>query len=144
MIARAAIVAEARRWIGTPYAHQASLHGVGCDCLGLVRGVWRHLIGDEPEPLIPYAPDWPLACSDNRLLHASRRCLDEKCLDDARPGDVILFCWRQHLPASHMAIIAEASTFIHAHEGACVTEVAFSGWWRRHAVAAFSFPGTEQ
>ena len=29
------------RWIGTPYRHQASLKGVGCDCLGLVRGVWR-------------------------------------------------------------------------------------------------------
>ena len=40
-ITRDAIVAEARAWIGTPYRHQASLKGVGCDCLGLVRGVWR-------------------------------------------------------------------------------------------------------
>ena len=35
------IVAAARSWIGTPYRHQASLKGVGCDCLGLVRGVGR-------------------------------------------------------------------------------------------------------
>ena len=34
---RNAVVKEARRWIGTPYAHQASLIHVGCDCLGLVR-----------------------------------------------------------------------------------------------------------
>lgn len=54
---RAAIVAEARGWIGTPYRHQASLKGVGCDCLGLVRGVWRNCIGDEPETPPPYAPD---------------------------------------------------------------------------------------
>ena len=25
-----------RSWIGTPYRHQASLKGVGCDCLGLL------------------------------------------------------------------------------------------------------------
>ena len=42
-LTRAAIVAEARAWIGTRYRHQASVKGVGCDCLGLVRGVWRAL-----------------------------------------------------------------------------------------------------
>ena len=68
MIARAAIVAAARGWIGTPYRHQASLKGVGCDCLGLVRGVWREVVGPEPEPLRPYAQEWPLASPDERLL----------------------------------------------------------------------------
>ena len=46
-----AVVAEARRWIGTPYVHQASSFQAGCDCLGLIRGVWRHLYGAEPERL---------------------------------------------------------------------------------------------
>jgi cell wall-associated NlpC family hydrolase len=50
---RAAIVAEARSWIGTPYRHQASLKGVGTDCLGLLRGVWRGVIGAEPEAVPP-------------------------------------------------------------------------------------------
>ena len=57
--------ADARRdrrrgagWIGTPYRHQASLKGVGCDCLGLVRGVWRAVCGDEPEAVPAYSPDW--------------------------------------------------------------------------------------
>jgi NlpC/P60 family putative phage cell wall peptidase len=40
-LTRAQIVVATRDWIGTPYQHQASLKGVGCDCLGLVRGVWR-------------------------------------------------------------------------------------------------------
>ena len=44
---RGAIVEAARHWLGTPYHHQASLRGVGCDCLGLVRGVWRDLLGEE-------------------------------------------------------------------------------------------------
>src|SRR5690606_4769974 len=43
------IVAEALEWVGTPYRHQASLKGVACDCLGLVRGVWRSIYGLEPE-----------------------------------------------------------------------------------------------
>ena len=42
------IVAAARGWIGTPYQHQASVKGAGSDCLGLLRGVWRELIGPEP------------------------------------------------------------------------------------------------
>ena len=55
---RAAVLAEARLWLGTPYVHGASLRGVGCDCLGLVRGVWRGVYGVEPEPTPPYRPDW--------------------------------------------------------------------------------------
>ena len=47
-VTRQAIVSEARGWIGTPYQHQASLIDVGTDCLGLVRGVWRAVIGPEP------------------------------------------------------------------------------------------------
>ena len=53
IIRRNDIVAETRGWIGTPYRHQASLKGVGCDCLGLVRGVWRACVGDEPEQRRP-------------------------------------------------------------------------------------------
>ena len=41
LAAAAAVVAAARRWLGTPYRHQASVRGEGADCLGLVRGVWR-------------------------------------------------------------------------------------------------------
>ena len=35
------VLAEARSWLGTPYRHQGGRKGVGCDCLGLVRGVWK-------------------------------------------------------------------------------------------------------
>lgn len=41
------IIAIARSWLGTPYHDQASLRGVGCDCLGLARGVWREIVGPE-------------------------------------------------------------------------------------------------
>ncbi|MEM9842167.1 MAG: peptidase P60, partial [Pseudomonadota bacterium] len=38
---RAEVIEAARAWLGTPYRHQASRRGVGADCLGLIRGVWR-------------------------------------------------------------------------------------------------------
>lgn len=42
-ITRAAVVAEARTWIGTPYHHQARVKGVGVDCAGVLIGVARAL-----------------------------------------------------------------------------------------------------
>ncbi len=58
MSAGAAIVAAARGWLGTPYRHQGALKGVGCDCLGLLRGVWREVVGAEPEEPPPYDSGW--------------------------------------------------------------------------------------
>ena len=57
-LSRQMIVEAARAWIGTPYLHQGSLQHVGCDCLGLLRGVWRDCVGPEPEIAPPYTPDW--------------------------------------------------------------------------------------
>ena len=52
------VTAAARAWLGTPYHDQASLKSVGCDCLGLARGVWRGVVGPEPFPIPPYSRDW--------------------------------------------------------------------------------------
>lgn len=38
------IINLTRSWIGTPYHHQESVKQVGCDCLGLVRGVYEEYI----------------------------------------------------------------------------------------------------
>jgi NlpC/P60 family putative phage cell wall peptidase len=137
---RDCILAEARAWIGTPYRHQASLIGVGCDCLGLVRGIWRALIGPEPRALSPYAPDWALSVKEEWLAEMAAAHLVTIPLDAARPGDVLLFRWRHGLPASHAAILSQDGQMIHAHDGAAVAEVAVTQWWRRHQAFAFSFP----
>lgn len=133
-------VAAARLWLGTPYHHQASLRGVGCDCLGLVRGVWRELYGAEPETPPAYSPNWAESTSDEALAAAALRHLRRIEPAQARPGDVLLFRWRTHLPAKHCAILSAPDRMLHAHDGACVSEVAFTGWWRRHLSHVFSFP----
>lgn len=140
-ITRNDIVAEARSWIGTPYRHQASLKGVGCDCLGLVRGVWRALIGPEPERAPPYAPDWAESAAGETLMHAAARHLVPVAPDAIAPGDVLLFRWRAHLPAKHAAIVTARDLMVHAHDGAAVTEIAIAPWWRRRLACALRFPG---
>jgi NlpC/P60 family putative phage cell wall peptidase len=140
-LTRPAIVAAARGWLGTPYHHQASLRGVGCDCLGLLRGIWRELVGPEPEAAGPYAADWAEATLSERMAEAAARHLLPVAPADVRPGDVLLFRWRREVPAKHLAILSAADAMVHAHDGAAVSEVAFTPWWRRHLAYAFAFPG---
>jgi NlpC/P60 family putative phage cell wall peptidase len=141
---RDVIIAAARRWLGTPYLHQASLRDVGCDCLGLVRGVWRDCVGDEPEHIEPYTADWAEATGLERLALAGARHFERVEPTDFQPGDVLLFRWRLGLPAKHCAIAVSDDTMIHAHDGACVCEVAITPWWRRRIAYAFAFPATSR
>jgi NlpC/P60 family putative phage cell wall peptidase len=142
-VSRAAIVAEARRWLGTPYQHQASVIGVGADCLGLLRGVWRGLIGPEPEKAPPYTPDWAEARGSDDLTEAARKWLCEIPISEARAGDVLLFRMGLGAPAKHVAIASGGDRIIHAYWVRSVCETRLVPWWQRRIAGAFSFPGVE-
>jgi NlpC/P60 family putative phage cell wall peptidase len=133
------IVAEARTWIGTPYCHGTSLKGVGCDCLGLARGVWRAVMGTEPEEPGPYSADWAEAGGEEQLLRAAQRHLVQVPIEGIEPGDLLLFRWREGSPAKHLGLCSGPGRMIHAHDGAAVAEVDF-GIWRRRLAYAFRFP----
>jgi len=143
MTRREQIVAAARGWLGTPYRHQASLKGIGTDCLGLVRGVWREVMGGEPEAPPAYAPGWAEEGGLEAMADAARRHLVEIPCTEYRAGDVLLFRWRDHLPAKHAGIAVCQRAMVHAQDGAAVTEIALSQWWVRHMAFAFRFPGVE-
>lgn len=137
---RARIVAAARGWIGTPYVHGASLKGAGCDCLGLLRGVWRELFGGEPEAVPPYSPDWAEAARRETLRDALARHLSVISGNALMPGDVALFRMVPHGPAKHCAIVAgtpHALTLIHARQNKRVSEELFTASWRRRLAFAF-------
>lgn len=140
MMSRHAVLAEAREWIGTPYQHQASLKGVGCDCLGLVRGVWRAIYGPEPEASPAYTPDWAERHGAETLLVAAKRNLIEAPIAAAQPGDVLLFRMASSCPAKHAAILDEEDRLIHAYWGRAVVRSRLAPWWRARLAAAFSFP----
>lgn len=142
-IKRKLIVAAARGWLGTPYRHQASVRGAGADCLGLVRGVWREVIGPEPERAPGYTPDWADVLGQETLLEAARRHMPEIAMGDAREGDVLLFRMALGAPAKHAAIMSGADRIVHAYWGRSVCETRLVPWWRRRIAAAFRFPGVE-
>lgn len=140
-LTRDAIVAEARSWLGTPYRHQASVRGVGCDCLGLVRGVWRALIGPEPIEAPPYTPDWAEAGDSETLECALARVMRVTALRGAAPGDVVAFRMRAGSPAKHVAILSARDRIIHAYWARAVVESRFAPWWQSRVAGVFSFPG---
>jgi NlpC/P60 family putative phage cell wall peptidase len=137
------VVVAARGWIGTPYVHQQARKGAGCDCLGLVRGVWRQLRGVEPEVVPAYTQDWSEAAGDERLWDAARRLLHERPVGTADPGDVLLFRMRAGAVAKHLGIMSGPAHFVHAYSGHGVVESALTPAWRRRVVAAFAFGGMD-
>lgn len=143
VLSRETLVGEARAWLLTPYRHQASVRGVGADCLGLVRGVWRGVVGAEPQAAPAYTPDWAEAMGEETLLEAARRHLVEIAPGAALPGDVLLFRMGLGSPAKHAAIVSGGDTIIHAYWGRAVCETRLVPWWRRRIAAAFQFPGVE-
>ncbi len=135
------IIAATQSWIGTPYRHQASHKGIGTDCLGLLRGVWREVIGPEPEALPPYTPNWAEALKQETLLDAARCHLIEIPLSQAGCGDVLLFRMGLGHPAKHCGILAAPDRLIHAYWGRAVCETRMVPWWTRRIAGAFQFPG---
>jgi NlpC/P60 family putative phage cell wall peptidase len=139
-ISRSSVIITARSWLGTPYHHQASLIGVGTDCLGLIRGLYRDLYGCEPATAPGYSRDWAEASGEETLIAAARAHLVEIPIADAQSADVLIFRWRDGLAAKHAGLISAPNRMIHAVEGSPVSDVSLSNWWHRHTAAAFSFP----
>lgn len=85
---RAAIVAAARSWIGTPYHNCADIKGVGVDCGMLLVRVFVDAGLCAPFDPRPYPPDWHLHRGEERYL----RFLSDRCGEvmQPRPGDVMM------------------------------------------------------
>ncbi len=142
MTSNTQIVAAARSWIGTPYRHGASLKGVGCDCLGLIRGVYCDQIGVLPCALPPYQTDWAEATRADLMAMGFREYLVEKPVSDADAGDVLLFRLKPAGLARHAAIQSGSDRLIHAWERSPVLEIAIDRFWRGRLTNVFSYPGT--
>lgn len=138
------IVAAARGWIGTPYVHQASAKGAGTDCLGLVRGIWRELYGDEPEAVPAYTPDWGEVGGAELLLSGAGRNLI--AAEEEARGDVLVFRMRTGAVAKHLGVqagVGAQASFIHAYDRHGVVESPLSSPWRSKIVGRFRFPAIQ-
>jgi NlpC/P60 family putative phage cell wall peptidase len=132
-----AIVAEARRWIGTPYHHQADIMGLGVDCAMILVRIFCDLGLVPPFDPRPYSTDWHLHRSEERYLGDVLRYAAK--VDDPQPGDIALFKFGRCL--SHSGIIESITPeiiMIHANMKAGYVERAevrqfserLAGYWR--------------
>jgi NlpC/P60 family putative phage cell wall peptidase len=116
---RAAIVAEALSWIGTPFHDHAGVKGAGCDCLHLV---WRVAqargfapAGDPPA----YKPQWFQHRGEPLFLQG---LIEYGAHQVAKPfpGDFAMYNFGRH--AAHAAIIIDGRSMVHAYKVVgCVT-----------------------
>ncbi|TVO75145.1 NlpC/P60 family protein [Sedimenticola selenatireducens] len=136
MITRADIVIEAKTWIGTPFHHQAAVKRVGCDCAGMVKGVWRELGNDVSK--VPV--DYPRTPSGGNLVRILIEFLDRTVTPKA--GDVILFTLLNE--PQHLGILTDKNTVIHAYQPfGKVVEHRLDDKWKRRVTAYYSFRGVE-
>lgn len=134
------VIAIACSWLGTPYHDQASLRGVGCDCLGLARGVWREVVGPEPFPIPPYSRDWGETGPREVLAEGARRMMIEVEPAVAGPGALVLFRMKPRAIAKHVGILTGPDSFLHAYERLGVIEKPLTPSWARKLAFAFLFP----
>lgn len=135
----AAVVAAAREFLGTPYRHQASLAGAGCDCLGLLRGVWRALYGAEPIAMPPYRADLRDPLNAGALRLAAERFLVPE-MGPLAAGQVVLFRLGTLAEPKHCAIMVSDARFIHAQERLGVVEANLTEAWPRRIAGRYVFP----
>jgi cell wall-associated NlpC family hydrolase len=109
--ARAAVVAEARAWLGTPYHHAAQVKGAGVDCAMLPAAVYR-AAGLIPEfEIAHYPPDWHLHRDTERYLEMVTHHATEVPVPTG-PGDFVLYRFGRAF--AHGAIVIDWPTIVHA------------------------------
>lgn len=136
------IIEAARTWINTPFHHQSNSKGSGCDCLGLIRGVWSDLGYYTISTRFDYPQTWALGDAICLVDGLSRHLIPIP-LTEAIPGDVIACKMRIGGPIQHLGILAQSDagpTMIHAHSRFGVQETPYYPLWVRLARAAFRFP----
>lgn len=134
------VVASARSWLGTPYHDQASLKGVGADCLGLARGIWREVVGPEPLAVPAYTRDWGETRAEEVLALGALEWLLQEPVARAGRGSVVLFRMMPRAIAKHVGILTGDGTFVHAYFGLGVIEEDLTTTWRRRIAFSFQFP----
>lgn len=111
---RAAIVAEARSWIGTPYRRNGRIKGVGSNCAQFLFGVAlgaKVLPADSPEPRW-FTEQFAVHEKDERLAdyikaYGGREITESK----VGPGDIVLY--QTGLSHGHAAIVIDWPEVVH-------------------------------
>lgn len=112
-MSRAAVLTEAKEWLGTPFHHMAQVKGAGVDCAQFLIGVF-HAVGAVPKVEPGYYPhDWHFHRSEEQYLRWVARYARK--VSTPQPGDIALFRFGRCV--SHAAIVVEWPLVIHSYFG---------------------------
>lgn len=120
-VQRAAVVAEARRWIGTPYVDQGDIPKGGVDCGMLLVRTFVDTGLVEPFDPRPYSSSFFLHNDKEEYLEIIYACGGREIEGPPQPGDLAV--WRVGRLYAHGAIVTEWPMVVHAFKKArMVTE----------------------
>ena len=113
---RAAVVAAARRWLGTPYHPCADILGAGVDCGMLIVRVFVDCgLAPAFDPR-PYAQDWHLHRGEEKYLNFVLDLCEETRTPAA--GDLMLFKWGRCYSHGGILVAPAPVAIIHAYQPA--------------------------
>lgn len=137
-ITREQIVAKAREYLGTPFHHQGRVKKAGIDCIGLLVGVAKEL------GVFHYdRTDYPRLPDGKSLMAELRKVLDEIKIEEARPGDVLVFWFsRSTRHPQHVGIKTDLGV-IHTYEKCRRVVEGPAGKWTKNITHAFRFRGVK-
>lgn len=110
---RAAVIAEALTWVGTPFHHAQAVKGRGVDCVfSLIEWFSRAGVIERFDPR-PYAATWFLHRDEELFLHGITRYADRLKEGVAPlPADVAIY--RFGKCAAHGGLIIDDDFIVHA------------------------------
>lgn len=121
---RAAVVAEATTWIGTPYHTKGRIKGAGVDCLTLLAEVYQRA-GVVDYVAVPHYPgDWHLHRDVECYLYGKddapgilHYCQEVPGPPERQPlpGDIVL--WKFGMCFAHGTIVTQWPVVLHAYVG---------------------------
>lgn len=116
------IVEEAMTWLGTPYKYAGNEKGVGTDCSGLVLEVYRKIAGKDLPRNSAKQAEFCESLKENQLTE----------------GDLVFFATgKDPDKISHVGIIIDEDSFVHASTSKGVVVSTFSNDYYRRTFKKF-------
>jgi NlpC/P60 family putative phage cell wall peptidase len=143
-LSRADLLTEALSWRETPYHAQASIKGLGADCIGFVIGVAKNIgLLDPAYTPGTYSAEWHLHQHEERLRTEVEQfgCV-ARPLGDRIPGDLLLFQFGR--VCAHSGLLLPEEQVIHAvRDYGRVLVTSLRGEWLTRLRYVYCFPGMD-
>lgn len=135
------LIACARTWLGTPYRHQASVKGLGADCVGFLKSA-----AVEADVITPaLAASLPTDYSRQPAGGELRRLMGELLIPvqshDLRPGDLLLIRFAREDQHVAMLTVVEPEPYVIHCGRQGVVEHRLDSVWTSRVTRAYRFRG---